>query len=255
MKSWSSPAAVVALAWIAGCGHHDGADHAHWGYDEDHGPEHWVELSPEFSVCAGGKSQSPIDIAVAATVAEDLHDLVFDYAGTATDIVHNGHTIQVNVGAGHTLEVGPESFQLAQFHFHGPSEHTIDGEHARMEMHLVHESAAGKLAVVGVMMRPGAEHAALAAAWEHMPKVSGGAASLESIEIQVAGLLPEIRHSYQYDGSLTTPPCTEGVRWFVLAEGIEASEAQLAAFEAVTQPNNRPVQPVNGRMVRIDSTN
>lgn len=153
MKNSCCAATLLALICIPGCGEHHAAGQGHWGYEGDHGPAHWGALDAGFSACADGMSQSPIDLVTGAAVQEDLPDLTFDYAFTPLDIVNNGHTIQVNVASGQSLMIGADTFGLAQFHFHGPSEHTLDGQHAAMELHLVHEDASGNIAVAGVMIR------------------------------------------------------------------------------------------------------
>ncbi|TDJ66714.1 MAG: carbonic anhydrase family protein [Planctomycetota bacterium] len=153
MKNSCCAATLLALICIPGCGEHHAAGQGHWGYEGDHGPAHWGALDAGFSACADGMSQSPIDLVTGAAVQEDLPDLTFDYAFTPLDIVNNGHTIQVNVASGQSLMIGADTFGLAQFHFHGPSEHTLDGQHAAMELHLVHEDASGNIAVAGMMIR------------------------------------------------------------------------------------------------------
>lgn len=223
---------------------------AHWGYEGEHGPEHWAAVDPAFSACASGRAQSPVDIVTSATVSEELPELVCAYGTAPLAIVNNGHAIQVDVPPGDILMQGPNEYALKQFHFHGPSEHTVDGAHAPMEMHLVHADANGRLAVVGVLIREGAQNAALAPAWSHLPASAGQEVEPAGVQIDVAALLPETLGYWHYDGSLTTPPCTEGVRWFVLREPITLSRAQIDAFRAIVHPNNRPVEPLDGRIVK-----
>jgi carbonic anhydrase len=166
--------------------------------------------------------------------------------------VNNGHTIQVNIPGAGTLTVGDDTFELAQYHFHAPSEHTIGGRHWPMEVHLVHKSPSGKLAVIGVLLEEGLPNPALEPLWSDLPKVEGAAHHFEKNVAAPAALLPADRTAYRYAGSLTTPPCSEDVRWFVMRRPVAISAAQLAAFTAIVEPNNRPVQPLAGRPVVTD---
>ncbi len=226
----------------------------HWGYEGEHGPAAWGTLCPEFTTCGTGKSQSPIDISGAKAVL--LPEMKTSYTPAQLRIVHhehvadlinNGHTVQVNYPAGSTLVLGEQSFDLAQYHFHAPSEHTLEGQHFPMEMHLVHKSAQGKLAVLGVFISEGAANAAFEPVWANLPKEKGVEVHLEHVTVDVDALLPKARAVYRYEGSLTTPPCSEGVQWLVFAEPITLSAEQIAAFRALVHDNNRPVQPLNGR--------
>ena len=243
--------ALPFLMMVCGCGGGaEAKDKPHWGYQGEHGPEHWAEMDPKFSACASGSAQSPINIVTSDAIAEDLPELVCAYGTAPLAIVHNGHAIQVNLPAGNLLQVGPDEYALKQFHFHGPSEHVLDGVHSPMEMHLVHAAADGSLAVVGVMIREGAENAARKAAWENLPRERGDVLEPAGVEVDVAALLPNDLGYYHYIGSLTTPPCSEGVTWFVLRTPIELSKGQIDSFRAIIQSNNRPVEPLNGRIVK-----
>ena len=168
------------------------------------------------------------------------------------DAINNGHTIQVNYSEGDTLTVGDSAYQLAQYHFHAPSEHTIDGRHFPMEMHMVHTNADGHLAVIGVLIVEGAHNPAFDPIWTNLPAKTGTEHHLEHIKVDVDSLLPVERTTYRYDGSLTTPPCSEGVKWFVMTNPIALSKAQIAAFTVLFPHNVRPVQPLNGRFVHTD---
>ncbi len=231
----------------------------HWSYGTEHGPAEWGELCPEFSACGSGRSQSPIDIRAAASAT--LPALTTSYLPAQlrivhhehqADVVNNGHTVQVNYPGGSTLSVDGQTFTLLQYHFHGPSEHTLEGKHFPMEMHLVHKSAEGKLAVIGAFIAEGGANAAFEPVWANLPKEKGVEVHLEHVEVDVDALLPQDRTTYRYDGSLTTPPCTEGVKWFVLANPVALSAQQIAAFRAIVQGNNRPTQPLNGRKLVTD---
>jgi carbonic anhydrase len=220
-----------------------------WTYEGSTGPQHWAELSPAFALARDGKQQSPIDIAKSAAKAADQPALVADYKDAALDVLNNGHTIEDDYHGGGTLTVGGKVYKLAQFHFHSPSEHTIDGKHAPMEMHLVHKDAEGKLAVVGVLIQEGAANPELEVLWKHLPKTVGRAKPVEGVMVNAKKLLPPTLASYRYSGSLTTPPCSEQVAWFVLQQPITASAEQIATFQKIIRGNNRPVQPLHGRTV------
>ena len=224
-------------------GHHGSA---HWGYTGAGGPAHWGDLKDEYILCKIGQNQSPIDIG--PVVEARLEPITFDYGAEPLEVINNGHTIQVNRGGG-TIMVDGQSFRLLQFHFHGPSEHTVGGKHHPLEMHLVHRSADGHLAVVGVFLKEGAENPALAAVWEHMPERAGGKARAETVRLDVDALLPKDRSYFRYSGSLTTPPCSEGVRWLVLRQPVEVSAEQIRRFREVMEANNRPVQPLHARKI------
>jgi carbonic anhydrase len=231
----------------------------HWGYGAEHGPAEWGELCPEFSACGSGRSQSPIDLTGATS--STLAALATSYAPAKLSIVHhehqadvvnNGHTVQVNYPGGSSLTLEGQTYGLLQYHFHSPSEHTLEGKHFPMEMHLVHKAADGKLAVIGAFIEEGAANAAFEPVWANLPKEKGVEVHLAHVEVDVDALLPKDRTTYRYDGSLTTPPCSEGVKWFVLANPVALSSAQIAAFRAIVKDNNRPTQPVNGRKVVTD---
>lgn len=222
----------------------------HWGYEGAHGPEHWGSLDPGFAVCSDGREQSPIDL----TGAEpgDLSEIVFEYAPSPISILNNGHTIQVNYESGSGIVLDGTRYELAQFHFHHRSEHTVDGSGFPLEMHLVHASADGALAVVGVFLEEGGANEALAPVWRGLPAEAGPAAVIEGM-VDAAALLPEQRTTWRYPGSLTTPPCSEGVAWQVMTHPVTASREQIEAFSALFPVNNRPVQPLNGRRLVTDA--
>jgi len=220
-----------------------------WSYSGDTGPAHWGDLSPAWKLAKSGKQQSPIDIASAAAVRKDQAPLTVSYQETNLEILNNGHTVEDDYHNGGTLTVGGRAYKLAQFHFHSPSEHTIDGKHAPMELHLVHKDSGGKLAVISVLIEEGDTHAELAKLWRHIPQTPGRAQAVEGVKVNASRLLPISLASYRYSGSLTTPPCSEQVAWYVLQHSIEASAEQIAAFRKVIFGNNRPTQPLNGRTV------
>ena len=221
----------------------------HWTYEGEEGPENWGELSEEYVLCADGSAQTPID--VVAAVPTDLVDPSFAYTAGEATVVNNGHTIQANAGEGNTVTVDGAAFPLKQIHFHAPSEHTIDGQSFDAEVHFVHKTDDGVITVVGVMIVEGAENAA----WQ--PYIDGMTVAEDAEQattIDWAAMLPAARMTYRYQGSLTTPPCTEGVNWLLMENPVELSAAQISAMTGAYEGNNRPVQPLNGRDLLIDSS-
>lgn len=219
----------------------------HWGYSGAEGPENWSKVDPKFAMCALGRNQSPIDLA--GFVEAELTPLKIAYKPGAADIVNNGHTIQVDHAPGSTLAVAGRTFELKQFHFHAPSENRIGGKQFPLEGHLVHADMDGNLAVIAVMFQEGAASAALAKLWEKMPAKAGEKTTLPA-GLSAEQLLPADRDYYRFNGSLTTPPCSEGVWWLVMKKPVSASKAQVGQFaKTVGFANNRPIQPVNARPV------
>jgi carbonic anhydrase len=219
----------------------------HWGYEKESGPQNWGKLDPKFALCASGKNQSPIDLK--DFVEADLKPLKLDYKAGAAEILNNGHTVQVNYNAGSSLGVDGVSFELKQFHFHAPSENKINGKPFPLESHLVHADKDGNLAVVSVMFQEGAASRLLAKLWEKMPNKAGEKNAVPG-GLNVTQMMPKERDYYRFNGSLTTPPCSEGVRWFVVKRPATASKAQIEQFsKAVGVANNRPIQPANARAV------
>ncbi len=221
---------------------------AHWEYDGDGGPAKWGDLAQEFATCKTGKTQSPVDIGGGA--ATDLKPIEFNYSPGALEVLNNGHTVQVPRLAAGAITLDGKTYDLQQFHFHAHSEHTLNGKPTEMELHLVHKNMAGELAVVGVLMKEGKPNPALAAVAQHIPKVAGEVQKAADVKLNAADLLPASRGYYHYMGSLTTPPCSEGVHWLVLKAPIEVSKEQIAAFTAVMHQNARPVQPLNSRTIQ-----
>ncbi len=234
------------------------ADDIHWGYSGDEGPAHWAELSPDYSLCADGSAQSPIDILDASEL--NLVDIEFHYGETARDlearhsIYNNSHTIQVNVAQGSYIVYNGIRYDLLQFHFHAPSEHTIDGVAAPMEIHFVHQDPnSNSLAVVGVMLTEGeSENKAYATVFDHMPAEVGEPEAM-SMPLALDSLLPEVRAFFTYQGSLTTPPCSEIVRWLLLDTPVELAAAQIDSFIAIYDGIARPTKPLGNRDLLRDS--
>ena len=235
-------------------------DSPHWSYQGKDGPRFWGKLDPDFSLCKDGHNQSPIDIN--KTTQATLHKLEADFSPAKLQIAHhehiadeinNGHTIQVNYSEGDTLTIGDSNYELIQFHFHSPSEHTVKGKHYPMEVHFVHKSATGALAVVGVFIEQGAHNAALDPIWSNLPTKKGVESHFEHVQVNVDDLLPKSTESFRYDGSLTTPPCSEGVKWIVMKSPIQLSAQQIGQFTKLIKGNNRPVQPLNHRVPMTDA--
>jgi carbonic anhydrase len=223
------------------------AEDAHWAYDGEGAPEHWGELSPEFALCSKGQNQTPVDIKGALKAG--LTPLHLHFAAGAQQIVNNGHTVQINVAPGSTLTLDGDSFALQQFHFHTPSENHINGHAFPLEAHFVFKDKDGELAVLAMMFKEGKENQQLAQAWKNMPKEKGDPSALAA-PVDIHALLPKKLAYYRFSGSLTTPPCSEGVRWLVLHDSGTASKAQIEHFaEAVHHHNNRPLQPLHGRVI------
>jgi carbonic anhydrase len=237
---------------VAGCGDGDGPPSAgsngkiHWSYEGEAGPENWGSLDASFAECAAGSAQTPID--VAAPSPGDLLDPEFAYFASPVKVHDNGQTVQADASPGGVLRVDGEEFPLVQLHFHAPSEHTFAGESFPVEMHFVHKTAESQIAVVGVMISEGPTDNA---AWS--PFVDAlGLGDVETAFDWMA-MLPTSTSTVRYSGSLTTPPCTEGVRWFLMTDPIQLSAAQIGKFETAYSGNNRPVQPLNDRPVVLDS--
>ena len=219
----------------------------HWSYGGDTGPDRWGGLDPSFAVCDSGVQQSPVDLAGAIPAGGG--GLEIQWRPTDGEVVDNGHTIQVNMGAGSSITLEGRQFSLVQFHFHLPSEHTVDGASSPMEVHFVHQAEEGDLAVIGVFMDAGEAHAATQAIWDAIPGVDEAPAPLA--EIDPNAFLPEGRGYFRYAGSLTTPPCSEVVSWVVMTESIAVSQAQVDVFAALYPMNARPVQPLHRRFILL----
>ena len=220
---------------------------AHWGYRGETGPTAWASLSAEFETCEAGVEQSPIDIVFADAVAADSADPGLDWQAGDLEILNNGHTIQANVPEGNTSVLNGETYNLLQFHWHRPSEHTVDGDAFAMELHFVHANEAGDLAVLGVLLEEGDGNPLYDILWDAQPE-EGETTTVGDIDF--SQLLPDDLGTYIYAGSLTTPPCSEGVAWNVLETPVSMSAEQVGAF--LYDGNARPVQPVNDRTVEVD---
>jgi carbonic anhydrase len=219
----------------------------HWDYAGDSGPTEWGKINPAWSMCAKGERQSPIDIHDGIRV--DLESIAFDYKASRFAVVDNGHTIQVNMGPGNRITVGGRTYDLVQFHFHRPSEERVNGKSFPMVAHLVHKDADGRLAVVALLIEEGAANAAIQSVWNNLP-LERNDPSTPVIPLDPAKLLPAKRDYYTFMGSLTTPPCTEGVLWIVLKQPIHLSAEQIAIFSRLYPMNARPIQTASGRIIK-----
>lgn len=231
----------------------------HWGYSEENGPNEWCGLSPDFSACCEGITQSPVDINRSAVRRRKLPKLQFGYDRTDVEIEHNGHPIHVGIPEDMDMgiQIGGKQYRLLQFHFHARSEHAVKGRLLPMEMHLVHQADDGSLAVVGVFIVKGNTNNELDKIFSDLPQHDGD--HYEVYGIKPAKLLPNTMKTFRYSGSLTTPPCSEAVRWIVMAKPISASAENIAAFTSLFNDpdhfphgNRRPVQPLNGRVIGTD---
>ncbi len=226
--------------------------HGEWGYSGDGDPAHWGDLKPEFFMCRDGKNQSPVNIQKSSTIqAIGLEDIEFHYVTGATEAVNNGHTIKVSVAPGSYIKVDGIEFELKQFHFHSPSENEIDGKNFPIEAHFVHASKDGELAVVAVMYEESKENKVLKKICNKIFSHAHKAANCALTSRDINSLLPVNKAYYRFDGSLTTPPCSEGVRWLVLQNYPQVSAQQAERFTNVMMKghNNRPVQPLNARKI------
>jgi carbonic anhydrase len=224
-----------------------------WTYEGATGAQHWSELDPDWAACNAGKEQSPIDIRSAKK--SELSAIRFEYKSEPLKyLINNGYTIRVNYhdapGSGNFMIVGDKRYQLTQFHFHRPSEEYVHGKPYDMVAHFMHQSSDGKVAGVAVLLKAGSANATIQQIWEHMPMTKGDEQEIAGVEVNPAGLLPHDTAYYTYMGSLTAPPCTEGVTWFVLKTPMEVSTEEISAFAQLYPHDVRPLQRLNGRVVQ-----
>lgn len=238
-------AAPTAVKNASGHGHE-----VHWAYEGEGGPEAWGQLKSDFKTCAIGKRQSPIHIEDGATLQGPAEPIQFSYRASDGTVVNNGHTIQVDVVGDNSITVRGATYKLLQFHFHHPSEERINQKVYSMVAHLVHRNAEGQLAVVAVLLDPGTANGLINKVWTYMPLDAGDKVRMPAGLLDLSELLPKDQRYYQFLGSLTTPPCTEGVLWLVLKQPTTVSPEQIKLFSQLYPMNARPVQPVNGRPIR-----
>lgn len=224
-----------------------------WDYEGPRGADYWSKLDPTYALCNTGKEQSPIDINIAEKA--DLPRLRFDYKSEPLKyLINNGHTIRVNYhdapGSGSSMTAGDKRYQLTQFHFHHPSEETIHGKAYDMEVHFMHQSIDGAVLGVAVFVKQGKANSTVRQLWNHMPTTESKEIEVPGVEIDPSSLLPRDLGYYMYTGSVTAPPCTEGVTWFVLRTPIELSAEQIEAFARLYPHDARSIQPLNARVVK-----
>jgi len=229
--------------------HRTGGDaaHAQWDYAGSGGPETWGQMKPEFARCSSGLRQSPIDIRDGIKV--NLDPVQFDYKPSAFRVLDNGHTVQVNLGPGNSIDVGGRRYDLVQFHFHRPSEERINGRQFDMVVHLVHKDIDNRLAVVAVLLDRGSAHPLVQNVWNNLPLEKGDEVAARTT-IDLNALLPTDRSYFTYMGSLTTPPCSEGVLWMVMKAPMPISSEQIGIFARLYPMNARPIQSVSGRLIK-----
>lgn len=225
-------------------------DAPHWTYTGSEGPEFWGDLSENFTTCKIGSNQSPIDIK-GSLLDANLPPIPFKYSMlTPSTIVNNGHTVQVNMWSGGEITVDGIKFKLKQFHFHTPSENKINGQNFPLEAHFVHLSDKNEIAVVAIVFAPGTDDPTLKNLWTNLPMNAGDSVKLDSNSLKPLEFDDKLVNYYRFNGSLTTPPCTEGVRWIVMKQPFHVSKAQVEKLQkALKQANNRPVQPLNARVI------
>ena len=223
-------------------------EHKHWGYSGDVAPANWGKLDEKFKICSEGKVQMPIDIKPTKDI--DLPKLDLKYSAKSNSIVNNGHTVQVNIDGGDTLTIDGDVYELKQFHFHTPSENHINGKEFPLEAHFVHATKDGKLAVISVMFKEGTMNPTLTKIVKAFPLKDNKPAKLELSKEYIDVMMPKNKDYYKTMGSLTTPPCSEGVTWIILKNPETASKAQIEAIhKEINKNNNRPIQPTNGREI------
>ena len=219
----------------------------HWGYEGEAGPAHWGEANP---VCKTGQAQSPINIQTkgkGGAKNKGLLPIGFRWSKAKGHLVNNGHTIQVNLDAGNSIDLAGVKYELLQFHFHTPSEHLVDGKHTPLEVHFVHKGG-DKLAVVGLFIdERGAANAALAPVFKQLGQPG-------DLDVDLPAILPAKRQYFTYAGSLTTPPCSEGVTWLVMKERLHTSQASVREFKKIFPMNARPAQAIHARVIEADDS-
>jgi len=248
MRKLSSAVVVSLLVLGSSLASAQEAQHS-WSYKGDTGPTHWGTLKPDYQECKLGKHQSPIDVRGARWAA--LPAIEFSYQAGPLKIIDNGHTVQVNVPAGSFITVGGKRYELLQFHFHHPSENRLNGRAFPLELHLVHKDAEGKLAVVGVLLADGKANPVIAELWKYIPKEKDKESAPDGVTVDPNGLVPANHAYFAFAGSLTTPPCSEEVTWFLLRTPGSVDKTEVKSFAAAYPNNARPTQPLNGRTVQM----
>ncbi len=239
---------VLAGATILMSGTALAAEGVHWTYSGHGGPEHWGDLAPDFEMCKKGVNQSPVDLK--AMVEAELSPLKISYHPSPLDVENNGHTIKANLKGGSSITLDGHTYKLLQVHFHTPSENHINGKSFPMEAHFVHADETGRLAVIGLLYTEGPSNSSLSTIWNSMPASAGQSVQSANSSVDPGEMLPADHDYYRFNGSLTTPPCSEGVLWLMMKKTVAASKDQIEKFhETFGQDTNRPVQPLNARVV------
>ena len=223
-------------------------DSVEWSYEGPTGPANWADLSPSFRTCGEGSRQSPIDLSDAKE--RRAPRIRTAYTPSAVGLEHNGETVELRSDLAQTLYVGGKAYSLVQMHFHSPAEHSVERRIGPLELHFVHQAADGERAVLGALLRRGRHNAEFRLVRRALPRSAGQAARVD-VPVDLEGLLPASRRAYRYAGSLTTPPCSEGIRWMVLEDPLRLSRRQIGAVREIVEGNARPVQPRNGRRLTL----
>jgi carbonic anhydrase len=240
-----SVASITAYSQILEKDQHD------WGYIGKEGPAGWSRINSNYHTCSSGQSQSPINISENKVQKDrSLPDIIFSYMGVPVKIWNSGHTIQVNYPKGSYINIGGNSFELIQLHFHSPSEHAFDGKHAEMEVHFVNKNENGSLVILGVLMKKGKHNKELEALFDHLSPKEGLEVSVVNTKINPMEFIPKEKEYFTYLGSLTTPPCSENVSWYVMKDKIEVSSNQIKKFKKIIQMNARPLQDLSKRVIK-----
>ena len=241
------PAHATRRRPASGAAAHATAPAPVWGYTGRGGPDDWGRLKPAFATCANGTRQSPIDIRDGIKV--ELAPIRFDYQPSAFGVIDDGHTVQVNVAPGSSIEVLGRRYALEQFHFHRPAEERVDGKPYDMVVHLVHRDSEGRIAIVAVLLERGSALKVVQNVWNNLPLEQGVELAAPGV-LNPSELLPVARSYYTYMGSRTTPPCSEGVLWMVMKTPVPISAEQIAVFAHLYPMNARPIQPAGGRLIK-----
>jgi carbonic anhydrase len=218
-----------------------------WSYEGEYGPANWGKINPAWAKCGDGNRQSPIDIRDGMKV--ELEQITFDYHPSSFNVTDNGKTVQVMVGSGNFITVNNRTYELIQFHFHRPSEERINGKGYEMVVHLVHKDGEGRIAMLALLLERGKPQPVIQTVWNNLP-LEKLETLAPAIELDPMDLLPAKREYFTFMGSMTTPPCQEGVLWLVMKEPVQASPAQMALFSRLYPLNARPTQPSSGRIIK-----
>jgi len=239
---------AVLLLGFAAAG--EGADKGAWSYSGANGPPKWAKLDKEYALCGTGELQAPIDIVDAKVRKGDLPPILFNYKPSPLSIIDDGHTIRVDIAPGSRISVEGGVYDLTAIEFHKPGEVKVDGKAHEMSAHLFHKNKDGRIAIVAVPLEQGKENEVVKTLWSHLPVTKGKEVVIDSVKINPVGLLPAKKDYYMFAGSLTTPPCSENVKWMVLMQPVQISGEQIRQFAKLYPMNARPAQALNDRDVQ-----